>query len=85
MLLLRWTEDDLNIQYELDMLRNVFDEQFRFATEQWNIPSQNPTRALQAKLYEFQNTHQREDELLILYYGGHGDADRRRGPSIWAA
>ncbi|KAL8885212.1 MAG: hypothetical protein Q9215_006898 [Flavoplaca cf. flavocitrina] len=45
----------------------------------------NSTRALQTKLYDFQNTHQSEDELLIVYYGGHADADRRRGRSIWAA
>lgn len=84
-LLLRWTEDDLNVQDELTRLRNVFEGQFRFATEQWDIPSQNPTRALQGKLYDFQDAHQSEDELLIVYYGGHGDADRRRGRSIWAA
>ncbi|KAL8732293.1 MAG: hypothetical protein Q9166_002865 [cf. Caloplaca sp. 2 TL-2023] len=84
-LLLRWAEDDLNVQEELATLKRVFESQFRFATEQWDIPSQNSTRALQTKLYNFQDTHQSEDELLIVYYGGHGDADRRRGRSIWAA
>ncbi|KAL8915002.1 MAG: hypothetical protein Q9171_000442 [Xanthocarpia ochracea] len=84
-LLLRWVEDDLNVQEELTALKAVFDNQYGFATEQWNIPSQNSTRALQSKLYDFQNCHQSEDELLIVYYGGHGDADRRRGRSIWAA
>ncbi|KAL8680082.1 MAG: hypothetical protein Q9224_006975, partial [Gallowayella concinna] len=84
-LLLRWAEDDLNVQEELTVLKTVFEDQFKFATEQWDIPSHNSTRALQTKLYDFQNAHQSEDELLILYYGGHGDADRRRGRSIWAA
>ncbi|KAL8789317.1 MAG: hypothetical protein Q9213_001240 [Squamulea squamosa] len=84
-LLLRWAEDDLNVQQELSTLKGVFENQYNFATEQWDIPSQNPTRALQAKLYDFQICHQSEDELLIVYYGGHGDADRRRGRSIWAA
>lgn len=83
-LLLRWIDDDLNIQVELDRLRNVFDFQFNFTTEQWNIPSKNSTRALQAKLYDFQEAHQSESELLIVYYGGHGEASRR-GKSIWAA
>lgn len=83
-LLLRWTDDDLSIQVELDRLRDVFELQFRFATEQWNIPSLNPTRALQAKLYDFQEAHQSESELLIVYYGGHGEASRR-GKSVWAA
>ncbi|KAL8738251.1 MAG: hypothetical protein Q9181_000931 [Wetmoreana brouardii] len=83
-LLLRWAEDDLNVQVELTSLRNVFETQFYFATEQWDIPSRDSTRALQTKLYEFQQAHQNEDELLILYYGGHGYPDRR-GRSIWAA
>lgn len=84
-LLLRWVEDDLNVQEELTSLKRVFEHQFRFATEQWDIPSQNPTRALQTRLYDFQDAHQSENELLIVYYGGHGDADRRRGRSIWTA
>ncbi|KAL8670440.1 MAG: hypothetical protein Q9168_005021 [Polycauliona sp. 1 TL-2023] len=84
-LLLRWVKDDLNVQDELTSLGRVFEDQYHFATEQWNIPSLNSTRALQTKLYDFQNCHQSEDELLIVYYGGHADADRRRGRSIWAA
>ncbi|KAL8645949.1 MAG: hypothetical protein Q9226_007070 [Calogaya cf. arnoldii] len=83
-LLLRWTEDDLNVQQELTALKSVFENQYRFVTEQWHIPSKNSTRALQTKLYDFQNFHQSEDELLIVYYAGHGDPDRR-GRSIWAA
>lgn len=68
-LLLRWTDDDLNVQVELDKLRYVFDFRFKFATEQWNIPSKDPTRALQRKLFGFQEAHQSESELLIVYYG----------------
>ncbi|KAL8853690.1 MAG: hypothetical protein Q9221_001501 [Calogaya cf. arnoldii] len=83
-LLLRWAGDDLNVQKEITPLEDVFEHQYKFNTEQWDIPSQSSTRALQTKLYDFQNCHQSEDELLIVYYGGHGDADRR-GRSIWAA
>ncbi|KAL8887036.1 MAG: hypothetical protein Q9192_006383 [Flavoplaca navasiana] len=84
-LLLRWADDDLNVQVELSSLKAVLENQYLFAAEQWDIPSLNSTRALQTKLYDFQNSHQSEDELLIVYYGGHADADRRRGRSIWAA
>lgn len=87
MLLLRWAEDDLNVQTELTSLKHIFEDQYRFATEQWDIPGQDSTqatRALQKKLYDFQDSHQCEDELLIVYYGGHGEPDRR-GRSIWAA
>ena len=46
---------------------------------------QNPTRALQDKLYAFQNAYKDENQLLIAYYAGHGEADFRRGRSIWRA
>ena len=72
------------MQYELTRLKNVFESHFRFNTEQWDIPSLQSARALQTKLYDFQDAHQSEDELLIVYYNGHGGADRR-GRSIWAA
>ena len=84
-LLLRWIDDDLHIQMEITKLETVFANHFHFQVEQWQIPSVNPTRALQTKLYSFQDAHQSEEELLIVYYGGHSEADSRRGRSIWRA
>ena len=84
-LLLRWLEDDLQIHREITMLESVFANQFHFRVEQWQIPSSNPTRALQTKLYSFREAHQNEEELLVVYYGGHSEADSRRGRSIWRA
>lgn len=84
-LLLRWTEDDLGVQVEISALCRVFEIRFHFDVEEWQIPSLNPTRALQKKLYGFQDAHQSETELLIVYYGGHAKADPRRGRSIWQA
>lgn len=75
------------MQAELTTLKHIFEKQYRFTTEQWDIPgrdSTKATRALQKKLFNFQDSHQCEDELLIVYYGGHGEPDRR-GRSIWAA
>ena len=84
-LLLRWVDDDLQVQTEISKLQSVLANQFLFQVEQWQIPSTSPTRALQTKLYDFQEAYQDENELLIVYYGGHGDADPRRGRSIWRA
>lgn len=84
-LLFRWTEDDLGVQSEISALHRVFATRFHFNVEEWQIPSFNPTRALQKKLYGFQDAHQNETELLIIYYGGHAKADTRRGRSIWQA
>lgn len=83
-LLLRWTDDDLMVQSEVSSLRNVLERQFSFNVEEWRIPGRGAYRALQEKVYGFQNAHQSESELLIVYYGGHGEADRR-GRSIWRA
>ncbi|KAL8748207.1 MAG: hypothetical protein Q9190_000026 [Brigantiaea leucoxantha] len=83
-LLLRWADDDLGVQTEMSRLGALLEHKFRFDVEEWYIPSTSSTRALQTKLYNFQNAHQVENELLIVYYGGHGEADRR-GRSIWRA
>ena len=84
-LLLRWTEDDLGVEVEISALRKTFETGFHFDVEEWQIPSLNSTRALQKKLYNFQEVHQSETELLLVYYGGHAKADSRRGRSIWQA
>ena len=83
-LLLRWEDDDLDVQREITLLSQTLTGCLNFEVEEWHIPSKNSTRALQAKLYHFQEFHQKEDELLIVYYGGHSDYDRH-GRSIWRA
>lgn len=83
-LLVRWTEDDLDVKSEIITLRAVFEKQFNFKVEEWQIPAESSTRALQTKLYNFQHAHQDPKELLIFYYGGHGEDDPR-GRSIWRA
>ena len=83
-LLLRWSDDDLSVQSEINGLKIVFERYFGFEVQEWQIPSKGGHRALQAKIYGFQIAHQIESELLIVYYGGHGEADRR-GRSVWRA
>ena len=83
-LLMRWDCDDLGVQSEIAKLRAVLEGQFNFDVEECHIPSLNATRTLQSKLYEFQDAHQSVTELLIVYYGGHAEADRP-SRSIWRA
>lgn len=60
-LMLRWEDDDLDVEEEIFNLDAVFRRRFGFDTEVWCIPSSpNPTRALQSKLYAFQDAHQDE-------------------------
>lgn len=75
----------MNIIFEISRLRETFENLYRFEVDQWDIPSANPTQALKKKIYDFQDAHQSKDELLIVYYGGHGKSDYKRGRSIWQA
>ena len=74
----------MEVQREITLLSMTLRDCLNFEVEEWHIPSHGSTRALQAKLYNFQDLHQSEDDLLIVYYGGHSDYDRR-GRSIWRA
>ena len=78
-LFLRW-EDDVfiepgvnnGVQGEIDDLERVFMRDYGFKTEMYLIPSQNSQRCLQKKIYLLQEEHDSRDELLVVYYGGHG-------------
>ncbi|KAL2036725.1 hypothetical protein N7G274_010520 [Stereocaulon virgatum] len=84
-LLLQWEADDIGVKEEISQLRRVFRNQFNFDVENWYIPSSNSFHSLQDKIYQFQKAHQSRLELLIVYYGGHAEADTSRGRSIWHA
>ena len=89
-LFLRW-EDDVfiepgvnnGVQGEIDDLERVFVDDYRFKTDLYLIPSQNSQRCLQKKIYLLQEEHDSRDELLIVYYGGHGVLNDMN-QSIWA-
>ncbi len=83
-LLLRWTDDNLMVPSEIEDLRSVFESQFHFMVQEWQIPSEGAQRALQARFYDFQSAHLIKSELLIVYYGGQGGTDGS-GRSVWRA
>lgn len=79
-LMLKWADDDLGVGSELAQLRDVFDHDYNFETEIWNIPSQNPDRELAYKIYDWRDRYCKSGlnqgqqlPLLILYYGGHAE------------
>ena len=76
-LLLNWLEDNLNTITELKKLDTFFKEWFDCSTEVWRIPSSKQAEwELGHKLSTVTGEYQNDDDLLIVYYGGHGDADR---------
>ncbi|CAM1510238.1 Fc.00g005730.m01.CDS01 [Cosmosporella sp. VM-42] len=82
-LLIRWEEDELEVEWELDELHKVFRDVYGFSTEQFLIPTQNSHRKLNHKALSFVEEHEREDMLLIVYYGGHGVINKAR-QSTWS-
>ncbi|KAM5356402.1 hypothetical protein ACJ41O_003048 [Fusarium nematophilum] len=82
-LLIRWEEDELEVERELNELHNVFRDLYGFTTEQYLIPTQNSHRRLNHKALSFVEEHEKEDTLLIVYYGGHGVINKAR-QSTWS-
>ena len=86
---MRWEEDDLGFITEVNDLDQVFRDLYNYQTERYLIPSRSPTNNLEGALVDFKRTHDNNDNLLILYYGGHGALETssrdRPSRSIWRA
>ncbi|KAJ4263156.1 hypothetical protein NW762_006778 [Fusarium torreyae] len=82
-LLIRWEEDELEVEWELNELHKVLRDLYGFTTEQFLIPSQNSHRKLNHKALSFVEEHENEDTLLVVYYGGHGVINKAR-QSTWS-
>jgi hypothetical protein len=82
-LLLNWAADDLGTDIELQDLGRQLQSQFNFTTEFWKIPSQESDNELEKKLSQVKGGLEGQENLLIVYYGGHGQWHKNK--SIWAA
>ncbi|MCJ1437723.1 hypothetical protein MMC27_007110 [Xylographa pallens] len=89
-LLLRWADDDLGTHTEVTALDKVFRQLYHYKTQCELIPSKDPKKFLQEKVMDFRRDYDKEDEnnLLIVYYGGHGvepGGSKPKNHSVWAA
>ncbi|KAH7242387.1 hypothetical protein BKA59DRAFT_227911 [Fusarium tricinctum] len=82
-LLIRWDEDELEVEWELNELRRVFRDLYGFTTDKFLIPTHNSHRKLNHKVLSFVEEHENEDTLLVVYYGGHGAINKAR-QSTWS-
>ncbi|KAF5623159.1 uncharacterized protein FTJAE_10712 [Fusarium tjaetaba] len=82
-LLIRWEEDELEVEWELNELQRVLHHLYGFTTDKFLIPTQNSHRKLNHKVLGFVEEHENEDTLLIVYYGGHGIINKAR-QSTWS-
>lgn len=83
-LLLRWEEDTMGVALELEDLAKTFTFVYGFETEIWLIPTVKSHVALTAKALQTVQDFGGPDDLLIVYYGGHGLInDVRQGVWTW--
>lgn len=77
-LLLSWEEDNLGVISEIVELQSVFEDEYRFQTETWRIPSRRSHSSLLSRMVKFMDEFEANDILLIIYYGGHGGMNENR-------
>ncbi|KAL9061639.1 MAG: hypothetical protein Q9206_000459 [Seirophora lacunosa] len=72
-LFLTWEEDDLQCkETEVDALRALFADEFKYETAYFQIPKERWQTALQKRIADFLYEFDSHDCLTIIYYGGHG-------------
>lgn len=76
--------DDLFVLPELEDLEQCFREDYRFDTDTFPIPSDNPHLDLMMRVGQMIKEHESSDTLFIIYYGGHARIDDSR-QSTWCA
>jgi hypothetical protein len=78
-LLLSWKEAvEPDFKAQLKELKEAFEDEYNYHTTTWEIPSVEPSGFLDAKIRAFREIHDRKNNLLIVYYGGHGQIDTQR-------
>ncbi|KAG0646907.1 hypothetical protein D0Z07_6466 [Hyphodiscus hymeniophilus] len=75
--LIRWQEDELQVQNELGRLDHKFQD-YGFKTDVWMIPSQNSHLELMSKSIDAIRTSDNDQNLFIIYYAGHGRINEAR-------
>lgn len=87
-LLVRWEDDDLGTETEINDLDKIFRETYHYSTECQTIPTDDAFNSLECTVVNFRQKNDSPDNLLIFYYGGHGvghGAHNAGNESIWTA
>ena len=81
--MIRWEQDDLGVAGEVNALASVFESQYGFNVENWQIPANDKSHHnLMQKALDFLDDYDARDNLFILYYAGHGLNNQER-QSTW--
>ena len=63
----------------MDKLRLLFERDFNFKTDHFEIPSERWETALHKKVADFCYEYDSPEDLAIVYYGGHAYEGRQTG------
>jgi hypothetical protein len=75
-LMLSWKDGDItNSSDEFRRLKSVFQDEYQYEVDDWQIPSRMATPKLGSKASTFVEENFGKENLLIVYYAGHA----RRG------
>lgn len=85
-LLIYWADGEPGIIEEAERLLLYFRETWHFSVSSFPIPSDRSQAALQNEISNFIfNCQLSKESLLLVHYGGHGDANVEELKAIWAA
>lgn len=85
-LLLSWEEDDIGCETEIKDLARIFRECLNYAVWPYKIPSDDSEISLSLIIAQFVKSFGQEENLIIVYYGGHGGPKQDlKSPCTWSA
>lgn len=88
-LIIHWQDcEDRGFKEESHALGNLFATDFHYNVEYYAIPSIKSQMSLDKKINSFLTVNDQANSLVIIHYGGHGDADDEDDNeklAVWAA
>ena len=88
-LIIHWQDsEDVGFKDEAYALGSLFANDFHYNVEYYAIPSLDSELSLDNKVTSFLKVNGQPENLVIIHYGGHGDADDeddREKLAVWAA
>ena len=63
---------DCRLTFQVDALKDLFKDDFKFETDYFEIPAERWQTSLLRKVSDFIWQYDSRDCLAIIYYGGHG-------------
>ncbi|KAK4890177.1 hypothetical protein LTR27_011059 [Elasticomyces elasticus] len=79
-LMLWWADDNLDCGSDVRNLANTLSTTFGYAIQARQIPSRDSYRNLRDRVATFMNDARSNNELLIIFYSGHGSAGDPNDP-----